>query len=292
MVDIDVHTHLAPINAALLNRLGGVHWNAEGEALVLDGHRIGIKDLFHPERLLERMDLHGVRRALVSIPPPLYRQHLEETDALEWVRYVNRELLAIAEQTNGRLGALFYIPLEHPGLFNTLRSDCDASTFEGVALAAGGHSSIVYSKPEYDSLWKWLNDGDRFAFLHPGTCMDARLASFYLENLVGNPIETGIAASHLVMAGVPSRYPRIRFCLAHAGGIFSSLVGRIERGFDTARPGVDLSVERPLQAARRLFVDGISHSSEGLSLARAVFGKDHILYGSDWPFPMGLDAKF
>lgn len=285
--DLDVHAHLAPINPPRLAALAGVEWREADEVLVLDGHRVGIKDLFHSERLVAHLDARGTARALVSIPPPLYRQGLPANEALAWARYVNTELLAIADASQGRLGALFYIPLEHPELFGALQADCDAGAFEGVALAAGGHPDIVYSKDAYTGLWQWLDDNAHFVFLHPGTCADPRLASFYLENLVGNPVETGMAASHLVMAGVPARYPAIRFCLAHAGGIFTSLVGRMQRGFETRRPGVDVEVEWPLQAARRFYADTIAHQPQALELAKTIFGESHVLHGSDWPFPMG-----
>lgn len=289
MTEIDVHAHLAPVNPPGMAGLAGVEWNAETETLLLDGHRIGIKDLFHVERLLARMDRQGVRRALISIPPPLYRQQLTADGALHWSRYVNSEMRAIAANSAGRLGALFHIPLEHPQLVETLVKDYEsAGDYEGVALAAGGHVSIVYSDARYDPLWAWLQGRGAFVFIHPGTCTDPRLAPFYMENLVGNPVETGVAASHLVMAGVPARYPAIRFCLAHAGGIFSSLVGRMQRGFETRRPGVNLEVELPLQAARRFSVDCIAHDAGMLEQARRIFGEDHVLYGSDWPFPMGL----
>ena len=122
-------------------------------------------------------------------------------------------------------------------------------------------------------------------------CRDTRLAKFYLENLVGNPYETAVAAAHLVMAGVPSRFPRIRFCLAHAGGMFTTLVGRTQRGFDTLRPDVDLDVEPPLQAARRFYADCIAHHPATLRHAKEVLGEDKVLFGSDWPFPMGLDVE-
>jgi len=292
MIELDVHAHLAPINPSGLAKLTGVEWRAQEETLVLDGHRLGIKDLFHVSRLLERMDKHEVRRALVSIPPPLYRQNLSCEDALAWARYVNGEMLAIASANAARLGAMFYIPLEFPSLFEELQADFINGAWEGVALAAGGHPGIVYSNAEYEPLWTWLNSKEIFVFMHPGRCGDARLTPFYLDNLIGNPMETGVAAAHLVMAAIPSRYPDIRFCLAHAGGTFPSLVGRMQRGLDTSRPGVDLQMEPPLQAARRFYCDGLAHHPAALELAEKVFGSSHVLYGSDWPFPMGLgDCK-
>ena len=289
MIAMDVHAHLAPVSGEGLVGLPGVQWDASQERLVLDGHAVGIKDLFHPERLIEWMDQHHIQRALVSIPPPLYRQGLDQSQALGWVNYVNEAMLAVSGQYPDRLQASFYMPLEHPGVLETLMTRYAQGGFHGVALAAGGHPDILYSRPDYEPLWAFLHHHQAFVFIHPGTCSDPRLSAFYLENLVGNPYETGVAATHLVMADVPRRYSGIRFCLAHAGGVFPCLCGRLERGFLTRRPGVDVDhVERPLQAARRFYVDGIAHSEAALALARETFGPDHVLYGSDWPFPMGL----
>ena len=289
MIDVDVHAHLAPIDAGRLAAMAGVEWSPADQRLVLDGHVIGMKDLFFPERLLAWMDAQGIRRSLVSIPPPLYRQGLSLDDARVWTRYVNEALLDTVRRHPGRLEALFYVPLEHPELVDELMPAYRAGAYAGVALAAGGHPGIVYSRAEYHRLWAVLNECKSFVFIHPGACDDPRLAPFYLENLVGNPYETGVAASHMVMAGIPGKYADIRFCLAHAGGVFPCLCGRLQRGFLTRRPGVDVDgVEMPLQAARRFYVDGIAHDEAALALAKDIFGEDHVLYGSDWPFPMGL----
>ncbi len=288
MIELDVHAHLAPINAGQLASLPGVQWDAGAEALVLDGHRVGIKDLFHPERLVAWMDKRGVQRAWVSIPPPLYRQHLDLEAARVWTRYVNEGLLQASAAHPDRLQALLHLPLEHPDLIGSWLSDPLSQQFAGLALAAGGHPRICYSDSALDPLWQWLHERRHFVFLHPGACGDTRLARFYLENLLGNPVETAIAASHLVMGGIPQRFPHIRFCLAHAGGAFPAVCGRLQRGFDTRRPDVPDGVELPLQAARRFYADGIAHHPQALALAREIFGADHILFGSDWPFPMGI----
>lgn len=290
MIELDVHTHLAPINEARLSQFGGVQWLAQDNVLVVDGHRLGIRALFEPERLITWMDKHGIRRALVSIPPPLYRQQLSAEDALAWVTYLNEELLALTQASSNRLGALYYLPLEHPELLSVLLQECEKGVFEGVTLAAGGHKGIEYSHTGYIPLWEWLNAHSSFAFIHPGNCCDGRLAPFYLENLVGNPYETGVAASHLVMAGIPAHYPNIRFCLAHAAGIFPALVGRLQQGFNTKRSGVDVTIESPLEGARRFYADCIAHHPSTLRLAKEVLGEERILFGSDWPFPMGIES--
>ncbi|RKP43920.1 amidohydrolase family protein [Pararobbsia silviterrae] len=287
-ISLDVHAHLAPIDAQALARIAGVQWQSDPPRLVLDGHAVGLADLFFPDRLLQWMDTHAVQRALISVPPPLYRQQLDAEAARQWADYLNDGLVDIARTHSARLSALLHLPAEHPDVALQALERHRGDDIEGVALAAGGDARIVLSNEAYAPLWQALDDRGAFVFLHPGACADGRLGAFYLENLVGNPLETSIAASHLVMAGVPARYPRIRFCLAHAGGAFTSLVGRLERGFDTKRPGVGLDVERPLLAAARMYADCIGHHPGVVQLARVVFGSSHVLFGSDWPFPMGL----
>jgi aminocarboxymuconate-semialdehyde decarboxylase len=66
------------------------------------------------------------------------------------------------------------------------------------------------------------------------------------------------------------------------------IAGRLEHGFATGRPGVDTTVESPKRALRRLRVDCIVHDAAALTLAAETFGADRIVFGSDWPFPMGL----
>jgi len=287
-IPLDVHAHLVPVDHAALARIADVEWQAEDGALWVDGHLLRVADLYHPERLLGWMDRNGVQRALISAPPPLYRQHLKATQALEWARYLNDGLLEIAARHGERLGALLHLPLEHPTVAQLLEAAYEGSGCAGFALAAGGTSRIDFADARHADLWQALDRRGAFVFIHPGHCCDDRLARFYLENLLGNPYETTVAATQLVMADIPRRYPGIRFCLAHGGGLFAAVCGRLQRGYDTGRPGVPRDIEPPLQAARRFYVDGITHLPAGLRLAAEVFGESHVLFGSDWPFPMGM----
>ncbi|MGH8208129.1 MAG: amidohydrolase family protein, partial [Steroidobacteraceae bacterium] len=102
------------------------------------------------------------------------------------------------------------------------------------------------------------------------------------------PHETAVAVGHLIFGGVIERFPSIRFCVAHGGGTVAALLGRWQHGFATARPGVDLKLVPPASVVRRLAVDCLVHHSGAAALAADVFGLDQVVFGSDWPFPMGL----
>lgn len=286
-IALDVHAHLIPVADDRLAGFTGVTWDAATEKLVVDGHGIGLKSLFRPEALIRWMAENVVDHAWISAPPPTYRPTLGADEALRWSDALNAGLQAIAEAHPDKFSVLFHLPVEHPEVAAVIASEWIARGHKRFAMPAGG-AGIMLSAPSYAPLWQVLDGAAAFLFLHPGESCDARLDPFYLANLLGNPTETAVASAHLVFGGILQRHPRLTVCLAHAGGTTAALAGRFERGFETDRPGLDNELEPPRRTLKRLCVDCIAHDAAGLMLAAEVFGPDRILFGSDWPFPMGL----
>jgi aminocarboxymuconate-semialdehyde decarboxylase len=286
-IALDIHTHLIPLDAAALGSFPGVSWDG-AENLVVDGHRLWPRELFHPEALIAWLDRNSIRQAWISIPPPLYRPHLTEREAARWCDYLNRGLQEIALRHAERLTALPYLPVEHPALAARIAQAAIAEGHRRFALTAGAGPNVRLSDPAYADLWSALDEIAGFLFIHPGESFDPRLEPFYLANLLGNPTETAVAAAHLVFSGILERHPSMLVCLAHGGGTTFSLAGRWQRGHATERPGLDRTLEPPQQMLRRLAVDCILHDAATLAFAAEIYGSYKILFGSDWPFPMGL----
>ena len=287
-IRLDVHAHLAPVDEARLAEIDGVEFDRDGMAMVVDGHRVGMKPLFRPERLIAWMDENDVAEAWISAPPPLYRQHLRGEAARQWARYLNDGLAGIAAASKGRLGALMHLPTEDPCAAAALAVALVAAGSRRFAMPCGTGDARGLSDAAFEPLWRALDGADAFVFLHPGECADGRLKAFYLSNLVGNPYESTVAIAHLVLGGVLDRFPGISFCFAHGGGLTPMAAGRLQQGYDTDRPGVDKALTPPRQALRRLRVDCICHGETGVMLAEETFGAGNVVFGSDWPFPMGL----
>ncbi len=57
------------------------------------------------------------------------------------------------------------------------------------------------------------------------------MTEYWLMPLVGFLMDTTLAAAQLVFAGVPERFPRIRWVLGHLGGAIPYLAERLDRGF-------------------------------------------------------------
>lgn len=284
---VDFHVHLAPALTGAALRETGVTRNEQGR-LVVDGHPVGPPGLYDRSALCAFLEQRGLDEAVVSPPPPFFRQALDDGARDRWVRAVNAgTLTAVAEEP--RLVPLAYLPFEEPAAalreYQRIRSD---KRWAGVCASAGGSSDSL-ADAAFAPLWQALDLDAALLFLHPGTSLDLRLQEFYLHNLLGNPVETAVAAAQLVFGGVLAAHPRMRVMLVHCGGCVPDLVPRWDRGASTDRPGLQPLREPPSRAVRRLFVDCLVHDPGAIDRAVAVFGADRMVLGSDWPFPMGSE---
>ena len=286
-IRLDVHAHLAPLRAADVAGIAGAQWHADGHA-VLDGTAVKKRELYEPAALVAWMDRHGVAEAWVAPPPSVYRFQLAVGDAIAWARTLNRAMAA-ATGAFPRLHAMVHLPVWHPSAAAALAREAAASGQRLFSLPAGDpKGGRMLSAAEYVPLWVVLDARGAFLMLHPAGACDERFRRFSLTNLLAGPTETAIAAAHLAMSGTRERYPASTMCLAHGGGTTASVAGRLERGQDTHREGAYLGGEKVRTALRRFCVDCITHDPSSLEHIADVFGDDKVLFGSDWPFDMGI----
>ena len=127
------------------------------------------------------------------------------------------------------------------------------------------------------------------AFLHPlQTVGGERLRPFYLENLLGNPVDTAIAACHLIFGGVLDRHPRLQIALPHGGGVLPILIGRIDRGWQVRSEAKHLP-KAPSTYLQRFTYDTIVHSKQVMEFVIREVGAERIMIGSDYCFDMGYE---
>jgi aminocarboxymuconate-semialdehyde decarboxylase len=143
--------------------------------------------------------------------------------------------------------------------------------------------------PALEPLWTAAAELGAFILVHPQKIAGGdRLKSYYLKNLIGNPLDTTIAAASLVFGGVLERYPNLKFCFAHGGGFMPYQTGRMNHGY-AVRPEGKVHLKEPPEASiRRLYFDCILHFEPALHFLVETFGADHVLLGSDYPFDMGM----
>lgn len=288
-IRLDVHAHLVPLRREHVpDNEEGVRWTSQGR-LVLDGSEVANAQVYDPLALLAWMDRHAVEVAWTSVPPTLYRPHLDAAASQRWCQCLNAAMDEQVARHPTRLQAMHHLPIQHPGIAARIALYSTRAGQRRFSMAAGDPIGLkTLSSPEFEPLWTALHAARAFLFLHPGRACDPRLRELSLMNLLGGPGETALAGAHLAMGGVAERYGDITFCLAHGGGTLAAVAGRLQRGQDSGREGAWLGGEKARTAMRRFCVDCITHDAAALELAAATFGEGRVVFGSDWPFAMGL----
>jgi aminocarboxymuconate-semialdehyde decarboxylase len=281
----DIHTHLVPPAVVTAAERGMFGMRASPSTLTICAHGVPLRPLSEVNRLIDRIKNDELDGAIVSVPPPLFRPDLDANGCRDYAQLVNDGLYEACHRYDPALRPLAYLPVEAPEVAVSVAGSLDAR-WAGVVM--GTETGIVsYASAELDPLWQILCEKKLPLFIHPGSTPDKRLDPFYLTNLLGNPVETTIAASNLIFAGVMSRFPDLNVILAHGGGCVAALCGRWQHAMGTGRPGIPKLALEPKDAVRRFYVDSLAHSPAFLDYVIKTIGHDRILLGSDWPFPMG-----
>jgi aminocarboxymuconate-semialdehyde decarboxylase len=129
-------------------------------------------------------------------------------------------------------------------------------------------------------------------YIHPTYPLGVEaMTEYMLMPMVGFLFDTTLAATHLVMAGVPERYPNIKWALAHLGGTIPYLVERLDRCFYAYEVSRKHISRPPSEYLRRFYYDTVNFDLNALRLAIDFAGEDQILAGSDYPHLIGSLEK-
>ena len=143
------------------------------------------------------------------------------------------------------------------------------------------------SDSSLEPVWAKVEELGCLVFLHPlGTSLGERLNRHYLSNVVGQPVETTVALSHLIFGGVLDRYPRLKLCAAHGGGYLPHYLGRSAHAW-RVRPEAGRIQRQPSEYLKGIWFDTVVHDPMVLKRPIDIVGASQIVIGTDYPFDMG-----
>ena len=196
-----------------------------------------------------------------------------------------------------RFVALASSSLQYPDLAAE-QLDHAITTLGLRGAAIGGHvAGEDLSLPKYDPFWAKAEELEALVFMHPNNAQniirDGGLPGRgNLNNIIGNPLETTLFLSRLIIDGTLDRFPALKVCAAHAGGYLPSYLGRTEVACDVRANANCANIRRPSEYLKdQILIDSMIFSSEGLRHLVAEAGPSQIVYGTDVPYdwPLGLD---
>ncbi len=287
---VDIHAHCAVPEALALM----------GQKLAGPGLRTDLDMATEIDLRIETMDEQGIDMEALSINPNWYR--VADRDLAGQIIQIQNQALAEACAKNpDRFVAFASVALQFPDLAAAqLEESVKTYGLRGVAIG-GNVAGDEVADPRFDPFWAKVEQLGVLVFIHPQSDgAPEQLASRfkgngYLSNVIGNPLETTIALSHLIFEGTLDRYPGLKICAAHAGGFLPSYAGRFDRGGpvrpDLSSGGTHGAIKKsPSEYLRQLYYDTMVFRPEGVRHLAAEVGAGQLMVGTDYPYPWTTTA--
>jgi aminocarboxymuconate-semialdehyde decarboxylase len=290
---VDFHNHFYPPEYLEALRKGPsrvkVTMDADGNPVLhypgdynvaVPGHR----DIDYRERVL---DAAGVDTQVLTLTTP--GVHVEEpATAVRLAQLVNDAFARIVSERRDRFSALATLPLNDPAASVVELTRAVRDLGLPGAMVFSNVEGVPLADERFWPLWERAAELGAVIYVHPTAPVGVEaMTEYWLMPLVGFPVDTTLAAARLVFAGVPERFPGIRWVLAHLGGTIPYLAERLDRGFHAFRECRAQITEPPSEYLRRFYYDTVNFDVRALLLALEFAGPERLLAGSDYPHKIG-----
>jgi len=277
---VDVHSH------CIIDIRDLVKDHEEGRSdPFLNPNRQRFLDATHVEDRLQHMDAHGIDIQAVSLFPS-YSYWADRDLADRIVQLQNEKIAALCTAHPDRFVGLGAVALQHPDLaVEQMDYGVRKLGLRGFEIE-GSVNGEDLSAPKFNLFWAKAEELGILAFIHPSGFAEGKQrlqGNGFLTNVIGNPLETTVALSHLIFDGTLDRYPGLKICGAHGGGYLPSYLGRSDHCAEASANCKPVKKEPSEYFKAQLYCDSIVFSAEGLRHLVAEVGASHVLLGSDYP---------
>jgi aminocarboxymuconate-semialdehyde decarboxylase len=240
-----------------------------------------------PAVRVANMNREGVDVQLISLNPAMFSYALSAADAPRMAAAVNDGIAEIAASAPERFRGLAHLPLQSPA---AAVAELERAVDELGMVGAGIGTNVAglnFDAPDLYPVFEAAAGLGAFVFIHPSNDrFPPRSHPYYLQNIVGHPVETTVAMASLIFGGVFERLEGLRVCFAHGGGYGCMGIGRFDHARRVRKECQEIS-GLPSDFRGQMFVDSLTHSRGGLRFLLDQAGPGQVVLGTDYPADMG-----
>ncbi|MDD0812838.1 amidohydrolase family protein [Curvibacter sp. RS43] len=296
---VDIHCHvLCQQTEQLVQQLGvsgeagTMRFASEASRQAAQAQRQAIhSQLTNVETRLADMDRAGIDLQVLSPAPNQYYYGTDPDVGRQLAARVNQTVAEMSQHPSGRFLGLGTVPLQHPKLaVEVLRHAVKELGLRGVEI--GTHvAGKDLDTLALEAFFAEAQSLGALVFLHPaGFSEGQRLGQYFLNNIIGNPLESTVAVSRLVFSGLFERMPDLKMCVAHGGGYLAAYPGRMDHAWKVRHECHACLKHPPSQSLKKLYFDTLVYSPNQLAHLLQEYGPERLLLGSDYPYDMGDPA--
>lgn len=239
------------------------------------------------EQRLEDMDQLGIDVQAVSPSPGQYYYFAPPELGRDAARMVNDGIASAIAPHPDRFVGMGTVPLQNTDMaIAEMRRCVNDLGLRGIEISSNVDGEEL-AHPARRPFFAAAEELGVLLFLHPlGFTHGQRLAEHYLDNILGNPIESTIALSHLIFEGVLDAHPGLKLCVAHGGGYLPGYWGRMDHAFRARADCRQHITREPSTYLRQVWLDTLVFDKDQLESLVKTHGADKLCLGTDYPFDM------
>lgn len=294
-MNIDLHSHFFPVEA--LQEPG--KYAARAPKLVLEKGKLSVTSqigsrpglgagAYDPAARIKALDEMKIDMQALSPSPILLFYWEEPAVAAHFSRRQNEAIHAVVKKHPDRFVGFGSVPLQSIADSIAIAEEAKSMGLKGLEIGnAVGEKPL--DDPSFEPFFEASQRLDLLLFVHPlegGLDPDDPLAPI-LGNVLQFTYRTTMMVERMIVKGMFERYPNLRLCLSHGGGLLPFNIWRLDHSYGL-RAELQKSVPRkPSEYLKKIYFDSIVHSAAALQYLVAVAGADRVVIGTDYPMAMG-----
>ncbi|MCX7311752.1 MAG: amidohydrolase family protein [Hyphomicrobiales bacterium] len=270
---IDVHHHYVP------------PFHAEVMATKRSGGR---PPLWTPQMSLAEMDKSGIATAILSLVQPGAWFDDDVPMSRRLARECNEYGAKMVADYPGRFGLFAAVaPPDLDGSLKEIEYAFDTLKADGVGLFTS-YGDKYLGDPSFEPVYAELNRRKAVVYVHPTTpnCC-GRILPGIGPSTIEFATDSTRTITHIVISGVATKFPDIRWIFSHSGGTLPFLTARLEL----------LAEQKKLAGGaapllRKFYYELAQGNTAGqLAALLKMVPMSQVLYGTDYPFRDGAEVN-
>jgi aminocarboxymuconate-semialdehyde decarboxylase len=295
-MNIDLHSHFFPVDA--LQSPGKFEHRKPELALDNNGKlsvrsRIGSRpglgpEAYDPVARIRALDRMSIDMQALS-PSPILLFYWEDAEvAAHFSRRQNEAIQQVVQRHPDRFVGFGSVPLQSVAASVAIAREAKTMGLKGLEIGnAVGDKPL--DDPSFEPFFSAAQDLDLLLFVHPlegGLDADDPLAPV-LGNVLQFTFRTTMMVERMILKGMFEKYPNLRLCLSHGGGLLALNIWRLDHSYSLRPELKKVIADKPSTYLRRMYFDTIVHSVAALQYLVKVVGADRVVIGTDYPMGMG-----
>ena len=294
-MNIDLHSHFFPVEA--LQHPG--KYESRAPKLVLENGKLSVTSqigsrpglgagAYDPLARIRALDELDIDMQALSPSPILLFYWEDAAVAAHFSRKQNEAIQDVVKKHPDRFIGFGSVPLQCVADSIAIAEEAKGMGLKGLEIGnAVGDKPL--DDPSFEPFFEAAQKLDLLLFVHPlegGLDADDPLSPI-LGNVLQFTFRTTMMVERMIITGMFERYPNLKLCLAHGGGLLAFNIWRLDHSYGLRADLQKQLPKKPSEYLRKLYFDTIVHSVAALRYLVQVAGADRVVLGTDYPMAMG-----